>query len=322
MTFCRHNKLTACFMTIVVLAMVLSACSRYSDKKIPEGAIKIYCTDKDRSELVWEYYKPVQKPGNAQITEVLKRFAETPSNASYISAMPETLKIESYYFGQSGQLVLMFNDEYNKMDRLNEILLRTCLVKTLCQLSHIDYIEFYIGGQQLMLSADKPVGMMASEDFIDNTGGTAMFRQSVNVNVYFADETGTMLKESHLIVESNGLKSQSQLAIEQLINGPLDSQTGLFPVIPEGTALNKVNVRDGIAYVDFNANFLNGVEGVSSETVIYSVVNTLADIPSIIKVQFTIDGQSVKEYDEIPFSGLFERRPDLIMTEKAGEVTE
>lgn len=322
MTVFRHKRIIACILTIVLCMMVLSACTGKDENQIPEGAIRIYCTDKNKSAVVWEYYKLVQKPGNAQITEVLKRFRETPNNSAYYSVMPDAVKVETYYFGQSGQLVLQFNDEYAKIDRLSEILLRTCLVKTLCQLSHIDYVEFYVAGQPLMLTSDKPAGMMCDEDFIDNTGGTALFTQTVAITVYFADETGTMLKESHLIVEGNGLKSQAQLALEQLIAGPLATQTDLYPVIPEGTVLNRVNVRDGIAYVDFSSNFLNGVEGIDDEIVIYSVVNTLAEISNIIKVSFSIDGQSVKSYNETVFGGYFERRPELITTEKAGDVTE
>lgn len=315
-------RITALIAAVVLSAMALSACSRGGEKKVPQGAIKVYCTDKNRTEIAWEYYTLGQKPGNAQITEVLKRFAETPADSSHMSALPAAVVIDTYYFGEGGQLVLMFNDEYGKIDRLSEILLRSCLVKTLCQLSNVDSVEFYVGGQPLMLKNDQPAGIMADEDFIDNTGGTADFKQSVSITIYFADETGTMLKESRLIVESNGLKSQAQLALEQLLAGPLDFQHELFRIIPEGTKLNKVTVRDGIAYVDLSAEFLNGTEGVGDELIIYSVVNTLAEIPNVIKVQFTIDGQTIKTYGEIPFGDLFERRPELITTEKAGDIAE
>lgn len=318
----RLIKRIALIATVILCMAVLVACSEETEEDIPEGAIRIYCTDKNRSEIVWEYYSPSQKPGNAQITEVLNVFGRVPENALYQSAMPEGVSIDSYYFGQSGQLVLLFGEDYNKIDRLSEVLLRTCLVKTLCQLAHIDGVEFYVDGQQLMLKNDKPAGIMTSEDFIDNTGGTAMFTQSVGITVYFADATGTMLKESRLIVESNGLKPQYQLALEQLIAGPLAIQTDLYPVMPDGTAFNRINVRDGIAYVDMNAAFLNGREGISDEIVIYSIVNTLAEIPNIVKVVFTIDGQPVKAYHEIPFSDIFERRPELITTEKAGDAAD
>lgn len=315
-------KIIATVTAVVLCMTALSACRRSDDGKVPEGAISIYCTDKNRTEVVWEYYKLVQKPGNAQITEVIKRFAQEPSDSSRLSAMPGNIRIESYYFGEGGQLVLLFNDEYGKLDRISEILLRTCLVKTLCQLGNVEGVEFYVGGNPLMLKDGQPAGIMADNDFIDNTGGTSEFWQSVNITVYFSDETGTMLKESRLIVESNGTKSQAQIALEQLIAGPLEVQTDLYPVIPADTGLNRVNVRDGIAYVDLSREFLNSMDGVSDELVVYSVVNTLAELPNIFKVSFSIDGQVVKAYGEIPLDGMFERRPELIVTEKAGDVTE
>ena len=66
-------------------------------------------------------------------------------------------------------------------------------------------------------------------------------------------------------------------------------------------------------HIHFNAKFLEGVPDIKDEVTIYSVVNSLVELPSVNKVQFMIDGQRVAKYREtIPFDGTFERNLDLI----------
>ena len=53
--------------------------------------------------------------------------------------------------------------------------------------------------------------------------------------------------------------------------------------------------------------------GVTDEVVIYSIVNSLAEISGVSKVQFMVNGEVQKKYREnIPFDGLFERNLDLV----------
>mgnify|MGYP006990157535 CR=1 FL=1 len=60
----------------------------------------------------------------------------------------------------------------------------------------VDYVEFYVNGIPYMIG-EVPVGMMKAEDFIDNTSDEEFYTQVANVSVYFANEDGTALRESH-----------------------------------------------------------------------------------------------------------------------------
>ena len=85
--------------------------------------------------------------------------------------------------------------------------------------------------------------------------------------------------------------------------------------VPEGTKLIKTTTKEGICYIDFNSSFLNKRAGLSDEVAVYSIVNSLAELSTVSKVQFTIDGVSVEKYgDGMVFDGIFERNLDIVTT--------
>ena len=91
---------------------------------------------------------------------------------------------------------------------------------------------------------------------------------------------------------------------------------GMQPVIPEGTVLNKVTVKDGICYVDFNEKFMEKREGIQPEVAIYSIVNSLTELSNVYKVQFLINGTTKKAYYTLDFSSAFERNLEIVEGEQ------
>jgi len=82
-------------------------------------------------------------------------------------------------------------------------------------------------------------------------------------------------------------------AVIELIKGPESS--GLYPVIPEGTQVNEVYIADDIVYIDLSEEiFKNHPGGSSGELMtVYSIVNTLTEIPPIKGVQILVGGNEM-----------------------------
>lgn len=304
----------------IVILLMLTGCGR-DETQTGESSVKLYCTDASTGRLVWEYYEPQAIGPEEEINELLEGLGRKPETDQYRRLLPDSIKILGWSFGPDEQVIIDFSREYQELDTLTEIFLRAGIVKTLCQADGVDYVEFYCEGVPLVLAGSGAVGQMCSDDFIDNTGSEVEFRQNVNVTVYFANETGDMLTESLLTIENDGIRTVEELAINQLIAGPLESESGMLPIIPEGTVCNKVLTRNRVCTIDFNEAFLNTREGIMPQTVVYGIVNTLCDIATVQKVRFTINGETIKQYSDIPFNGTFTSKPELIITEKAGEHT-
>lgn len=305
----------------IVLAISITGCKREQREEIAEeikeSESRIYYIDGSESRLVSESYQPKGETVEELIIEYLEALTSEPQRISYKKAILNPVRVIDYTLKEKGQLTLNFSEEYNALTGITEILLRAAIVKTLCQIDGVEYIEFYVNGQPLMISADKAVGFMASEDFIDNTGGETNFYQNATISLFFANKDGKTLQEIRVNVVYDGTISMEQLVMEQLIAGPESiSGVGLeevYPTIPSNTKIIKISVKDGICYLDVNEKFLEKLPDISNEVAIYSVVNSLAELSSIDKVQFTINGEQISKYREnTQFDKIFDRNLDIV----------
>jgi len=112
--------------------------------------------------------------------------------------------------------------------------------------------------------------------------------EMVEVNLYFSDS-----QAMYLVSEKREISQISSLArqvVIELIKGPEDSD--LYPTIPEGTQVNEVYIADDIVYIDLSEEiFKNHPGGSSGELMtVYSIINTLTEIPPIKGVQILVGG--------------------------------
>lgn len=307
-------------LVLVLLASILCGGLAACRQKAPltqaeqDAGFRIYCINNTETKVVSEAFLLEEGEPEAQIEELIAGLMKEPQDFTCKKALPDSVTLRSWSL-DGGQLTLDFEANYSNLVGISEILRRTAIVKTLCQVEEVKYVDFTVGGQPLMDSNAQPIGMMTSSDFIDNTGGETNYTQTVTITLYYTGENGKTLKQSRHMVEFDGTISLEALVIQQVVAGPLPEEEGLYPTLSPNTQLIKVSKKDGICYVDFNSVFLDKLPEVSDEVAIYSVVNSLAEISGVSKVQFTINGETQRMYREaIPFDGLFERNLDLVET--------
>jgi len=290
------------FITLLFLMVaLLSSCSgndKNTGKK--ENEYQIYYIDSKSSGIVSEGYVPLENSKEQLVIELLEALNREPSNMIYKKAIPEGVTIMDYRIVDE-QLILNFDTKYSELKGIPEVLCRATIVKTLCQIPGIDFVLFNVNGQPLIDSNGIQIGLMTSEFFIENTGAETNYK----VTLYFANETGDLLKKTTRNIFYTGSSSIEELVINQIINGPTES--GLYATVAEGTTLLNVSTREGICYVDFNEKFLEKLPDVSENVAIYSIVNSLVELPGINKVQFRINGQPADTFQNTNFGLLFER---------------
>lgn len=303
----------------VALAFLLSAqalcgCGEEGQEETASG--KLYFLNEAETQLVSEGYEARATFLEAQVQEYVDALDREPDGRACKKLLPDNVTLLGFSFGEADQLILNFDANYSTLTGITEILIRAALVKTFCQVDGVDYVEFYVNGIPYMIG-EIPVGMMKAEDFIDNMADSEFYTQAASVSVYFANEEGTALRESHRQVSYNGNITMEQLVIEQLIGGPIEEEiaAGMYATIPAGTQLSKISTKDGICYVDLNDKFLDKLDGVSEQVVLYSIVNSLVELPNVNKVQIRIGGELRKNYQSVEMPEMFERNLDLIETE-------
>ena len=322
-TTVRENLYKALAVLLVVLVFACSSCTvsdedKKRDPEPAEGEIMIYCVSTERDALHWENVKLSSTNTEYMIDEVCRLLSEGPREEGHVRAIADNVDIMSYKIGRDEQLELNFTAGYMQMDPVTEALCRAAVVKTLCQIEGIKYVEFFVDGEPLTLN-DRPAGLMSPDDFVDNSSGNYGFDQNVKIVVYYTDENGKMLRESILKVYIDGTKPLEEVVLEELIDGPLESQTELRNTINPKTVINRVRSYDGVCYVDFSEEFLSKVPRVTDDAAVYSVVNTLCELSGVTKVKITVSGTERKYFGKLPLNEFLSYRPELITIEKAGE---
>lgn len=307
----RKSKVFSLFFLFFFLSIGCSGCSdlNQSENEENEDQVYIYYIDKNETKLVPEEYEPIGQTNDELINEYLLALSSDPKDTLLKKAKSKKIIVEKYVLSEDHLLSLYFSTEYSSLSGISEVLCRASIVKTLTQIEDIEVVEFYVGGQPLTEAKDKSL-RMKDTDFILSTGV-----EDVYVTLYFSNEEGTALVESNLKITYDGNVSIEKLILNRLIQGPIEDN--MKNTLPSGTELIKVSTQDNVCYVDLNEKFLEKVQGVSNDVVLYSIVNSLVELSTITKVQFTINGSTKKTYqDTIVFDGLFERNLELLETTK------
>lgn len=141
--------------------------------------------------------------------------------------------------------------------------------------------------QEAGLSIEK---LLKSQDESEDKKKNAEKTEKVQVELYFIGPDGQKLvAEKRTIVKVEGIARKT---IEELIKGPQKKEN--LSVFPEGTKLLDINVKpDGLCVVDLNSQAQQVDNQLQEEFMVYAVVNTLGQFPTISGVDFMINGERV-----------------------------
>jgi predicted nucleic acid-binding protein len=96
-----------------------------------------------------------------------------------------------------------------------------------------------------------------------------------------------------IIIDERKGKRTAEAVINELIRGPKSSK--LSRTVPQESKLRSIKVESGVVYVNFSKEFQAKHSGGSAgETMtLYSITNSLAELPGVNKVQFLLEGKKV-----------------------------
>lgn len=165
-------------LLFMVWGLLLTGCSEEEDGT----KMNIYYIDTDANALVECEYNLKETEVDERIKEIINELYSSKEK-NLQSSIPQGVEIEGYRI-QNRRLELVFNEEYLKISKSAEILLRAAVVQTMVQIPDVSFVTFYIGNEPLKNSKDTPVGLMRAEDFVQNTGTKLKLVQKTDLNLY------------------------------------------------------------------------------------------------------------------------------------------
>ncbi|MEY8338937.1 GerMN domain-containing protein [Lachnospiraceae bacterium 62-35] len=299
-----------------IFCLFFAGCGRTqetdSTRERKQGEYNIYYLNGSATKLVPQRYETTTKDIDQLVEELMIQFLSVPQDLDCQPALSDKAAYQE--FNREDRVVyLYFDAAYTGMKPEREILCRAALAKTLTQIDGVDFINIYAGGQPLLDQKGAMAGMIADTDFIDNISDVNAYAK-VELVLYFTDEKGEKLYREKREVVHNVNTSMEQLVVEELISGP--QAFHLCPTVPRDTKILNVSVNDNVCYLNFASSFLGGSLEVKDYIPIYSVVNSLAELSSVSRVQFSINGSTdVKFRDTLSLDSTFERNLDCIEEE-------
>ncbi len=285
------------------------------DTKTPKRTEKIMLKSSDNNEWI-EKEVVIQSLGNEEIVreifELLQNGIEDPK---VVGTIPEDVVLKDVTF-DGGKMKLNFSEDYNEMEASDETICRTSLAESLTNLYFVDSVEFYVNDVDLKGTDGKPMGPVTNDQLV--LGGSENEPKRLRkVMLYFATKDAMELVPHEVEREVNPNEALEKTVLNLLLAGPQDEDE--LSTIPEGTKIISTSISEGVCYVDFNSDFITNHPGGSTgeELTIYSIVNTLTELPDINKVQFLIEGEKKSTFKgHIDFDILFERNLDLVISLK------
>lgn len=295
------------FLLLVMFTFLLTGCG---EKEVPQEGTKIYYLNKDATSVVSVDYEILGDGPEVKVEELLAKLEEVPESVDHRRTIPENVKLISYTLDRK-QLYLDFSTEYLNMDKATEVLVRAALVKTMVQVEEVSFIGIRVMGEPIKDTKGNVIGLMNENTFLDNMGSEENATKIGILSLYFANEKGDKLKNQSFAVEYNANVAVEKVVVEQLIAGP--AEAGFYATIPKDTKVMSVTTKDGVCYVNLDTGFTAQGYDVLGSVTIYSIVNSLTDLPGITSVQILVNGETNISYkDNISLETTFQKNPEIV----------
>ncbi len=299
------------------LLWLFAAVSCGSEEQTDKSRVyNIYVINKEETKISSVEYTADGLNQDEVIEELLSQLMTTPEKMEYKAPLAGNFELLGYSL-DGGQLVLNFDEQYRTLPPTTEVLARAAAVRTLTQVKGVDYVSFQIRSNPLLDNTGNVIGSMSADMFIDNAEREMNSMERVKIRLYFANEAGDGLVETNRTLEYSSYStniSMERLVVEQVIGGPSEQVKGkVFPTLNPETKIVGVTVKDGTCYVNLNENFLTQIYNVTSDVAIYSLVNSLVELPNVSRVQIAVNGDSNVIFREnTSLSVTYERNLNLV----------
>ena len=290
---------------ICMLAIV--SCGQESEET--ENLYQVYYVSNSETKVEMHAHAMEAVTPEEELQELLDCLSTSPEKLEYKAPLDMGFQVLGTKL-EEGNLAIDVDAAYNELPVMTEVLVRAAVVRTLTQLPDVNLVMITVEGNQLSDKNGNVISWMNADQFIDNDGNEINTYELARVKLYFAGESGENLIAAYREKHYSTNTPIERFVVEELIAGPSGQIEGLYPSINPATKIINVMTKDGVCYVNLDENFLNVVNNVSTDVSVYSIVNSLAELSNINKVQILINGETPSSLS----SAAYERNLDIVTT--------
>lgn len=256
-----------------------------------EVAIKLYFSDANGRYLVATERKSYFNDAEQIPTYIVQELIKGPSERGQLGVMPEGTELRGVEV-VDGVCTVDFSNEFllNRPDTAAlERMLILAIVNSLTELESIRSVNFLVEGRPVNQYLYMDLGI----SYLRDESAIGMIREGLNetdATLYVRGLSPNQVAAVPVCIRKNSQASIQALLLEQLL--AFEDINGLRRTLPVGTVIQKVQMLDGVCYVDFSARFLECAGNRTEERMaIYSVVASLTSLDDVNYVRISVNGR-------------------------------
>ncbi|WP_304508256.1 GerMN domain-containing protein [Anaerotignum sp.] len=210
--------------------------------------------------------------------------------------IPENIKINTVET-MDNIVTIDFSSRYYGLSSVEEVICRSSIVWSLTSLDFLDSVVFTVEGMPLQSKDGEAYGVMSRQNVLIDPVVSSTTTEYAILKLYFSNADASDLVVEDRVVEVNANQPRERTILEQLISGP--KEAGHYATIPAETKIMDITTTsDGVCYVNLSQEFVTKHNGGSTGELltIYSIVNSLAEMENVNKVQFLIEGEKMDAF--------------------------
>lgn len=227
---------------------------------------------------------------SSDLDAVLELYCAGPVSEDLDNPLPPDARVLSWELSE-GVLTLHFSQSLSTLSGIELTVAAGCLARTFLDLT---------GAHTLVLTADG--ALLGGETALRMTAGELELRDSSldqqrrDYTIYYATPNRKYLVGYQVSLDPMGSKELPEQLLEQLLTPPAGED--LLSPLPIGTRILSVQVANGLCTVDVSGEFESRrFRSLPAQCLgLLSVVNTLTELESIDRVEFTVEGSLLIRY--------------------------
>lgn len=154
--------------------------------------------------------------------------------------------------------------------------------------------------EEVSIVSEDEINISENGDSTENVSNSNEIEQNtIQTELYLLDKNGYVVPQTLSLPNEEGI---AKLALQSLVeNGPIDNiiPSGFQAVLPSDTEVLGINIKDGVAVVDFSKEFAD-YKPENEQKIMQSIAWTLTQFDTIEKVKLQMNGH---ELEEMPANG-------------------
>ena len=272
---------------ILIAILALLMCFSFCSCKKKENEANVQLSENSMADI---YYPKGNKVVKSEEQYQIKQPDSLSASVEELmlqlkDKLDESMEYYTYLIDADNNVSLEFisQGEYN---REYILLAKAAVVETLFQMEGINSIKIKI--------SDVDGNVIGEDSYMEDSFYFYDYSENDDLNgreitLYYADDKGEKLLSRKKTINSLPNVSIEEIIVEELMK---------LGTIPEKTKINSISINKDTCYIDLSKEFEDDIEGVKSEVVVYSLVNSITSLLEIENVQILIDGENVEKYRE------------------------